>query len=325
VAIAARIRHRLDERLAAWVLRRQGADSLPVEIGRRRLYVLPTRAGIGFGVLLFGMLLAGLNYANSLALFLTFLLAGLVLAAMHMCHGNLLGCRIVAARVSPTFAGEEGRLELVVEADGATRHDWSIAIRDGDDVVQGDPVQVNPGVRASMHLHITGARRGVHPLDRVRLTTTWPFGLFRCWTWLHLPCELIVYPAARGSLPLRTGGGRRHGQHERASPGDEEWRGLRAYRDGDVPRRIAWKAYARGGPLLVGEYAAIGSDRHEFDFDSLAPLGLEARLEQLSRWIVDAEQHGEPYSLRLPQTAIATGRGALHRHRCLTALARVPT
>src|SRR5690606_39813837 len=54
VAIAARIRHRLDERLAAWVLRRQGADSLPVEIGRRRLYVLPTRAGIGFGVLLFG-------------------------------------------------------------------------------------------------------------------------------------------------------------------------------------------------------------------------------------------------------------------------------
>jgi len=324
VAIAARIRHRFDARFAAWVLRRQGADVLPVEVTRRRLYVLPTRAGIGFGLLLFGMLLAGLNYANSLALFLTFLLAGLALAAMHMCHGNLLGCRVVGARVTPTFAGEEGRLELVVEAGGATRHEWVIAIREADGVTLGDPVQVRSGERASLHLDIAGTRRGVHAIDRVRLTTTWPFGLFRTWTWLHLPCELIVYPAARGHLPARSLGGRRQGERERTTPGDEEWRGLRNYRDGDAPRRIAWKAYTRGGPLLVGEYAATGSDRHEFDFEQLAPLGLEARLEQLSRWIVDAEQRGEPYSLRLPQAWIGADCGAAHRHRCLTALARMP-
>lgn len=324
MAIAARIRHRLDARFAAWVLRRQGADTLPVEISRRRLYVLPTRAGIGFGLLLFGMLLAGLNYANSLALFLTFLLAGLALAAMHMCHGNLLGCRVVGARVTPTFAGEEGRLELVVEAGGATRHEWVIAIREAAGITRSDPIQVQSGERASLQLDIIGARRGVHSIDRVRLTTTWPFGLFRTWTWLHLPCELIVYPAARGNLPTRTDSGRRQGDRERATPGDEEWRSLRDYRDGDPPRRIAWKAYARGGPLLVGEYAATGSDRHEFDFDALAPLALEARLEQLSRWIVDAEQRGEPYALRLPQAYIAADCGAPHRHRCLTALARVP-
>ena len=37
------------------------------------------------------MLLAGLNYTNSLALFLTFLLAAFALVVMQQCHRNLLG------------------------------------------------------------------------------------------------------------------------------------------------------------------------------------------------------------------------------------------
>ena len=72
----------LDTRVARWIRRRQGEDQLPVTLGRRRLYILPTRAGIAFGALLLLMLLAGLNYANSLALFLTFLLAAFALFAL---------------------------------------------------------------------------------------------------------------------------------------------------------------------------------------------------------------------------------------------------
>ena len=92
----------------AWVRRRQGADQLPVTLARRRLYILPTRAGIAFAALLFLMLLAGLNYANSLALLLTFLLAGFALVAMQPCHRNLLGlsCRRLSA--PPVFAGTAG-------------------------------------------------------------------------------------------------------------------------------------------------------------------------------------------------------------------------
>ena len=75
--------------------RRQGPDALPLTLVRRRLYILPTRAGLTFGALLFLMLLAGLNYGNSLALFLTFLLAGFALVGMQQCHRNLLGTALV--------------------------------------------------------------------------------------------------------------------------------------------------------------------------------------------------------------------------------------
>jgi uncharacterized protein (DUF58 family) len=76
--------------------------------------------------------------------------------------------------------------------------------------------------------------------------------------------------------------------------------------------------------LLVKEYAAAGSELHEFDYARLLALAPEARLEQLARWIVDAEQRGEPYALRLPGAYVSPGSGAQHRDRCLTALARHP-
>src|SRR3569833_4685129 len=89
--------------MAAWARRRQGTDSLPVTLQRRRLYILPTRAGLGFLVLLLFMLIAGLNYANSLALFLTFLLSGFVLVSMQLCHRNLLGALVSAVVVVLLF------------------------------------------------------------------------------------------------------------------------------------------------------------------------------------------------------------------------------
>ena len=103
--------------MAVWVKRRQGADTLPLTLQRRRLYILPTRAGLGFGLLLLLMLIAGLNYANSLALFLTFLFGGFALVTMHLCHRNLLGTSLDSARASPTFALRTGNLQITLGND----------------------------------------------------------------------------------------------------------------------------------------------------------------------------------------------------------------
>lgn len=120
-------------------------------------------------------------------------------------------------------------------------------------------------------------------------------------------------------MPSHAANGSGRSLHQ--GPGAEEWIGLREFRDGDSPRRVAWTAYARGAPLLVKEYGSGGSDIRIFRFDALAGLDVESRLEQLARWVVDAEAHGESYGLELPGTTIEPGRGPQHRHRCLTALA----
>src|SRR3984885_16238410 len=110
----------MQRRLAPGVTRRQGEDVLPVTLHRRRLYILPTRTGMAFGVLLLLMLIAGLNYANSLALLTTFLLAGLALVSMHACHRNLLGLTVTDLSAQDSFAGSHSELRLRLTNPSAT-------------------------------------------------------------------------------------------------------------------------------------------------------------------------------------------------------------
>jgi uncharacterized protein (DUF58 family) len=312
------MRRFLRERAAEWVRRRQGPDELPVMLHRRRLYLLPTRAGVGFAALLLMMLLAGLNYGNSLALFLTFLLGGFVIVTMHQSHRNLLGVRIAGITPQPGFAGEKASLHVTLENDSSISRYRIEAAALEKTSTRGE---LSPGAREHLTLDIPATRRGRVRIDRMRISSTHPFGLFRTWTWVHAPIELIVYPRPHGTLPLPTESGDRHGSIAPAATGSDEWMGLRPFRDGDSPRQVAWKAYARGTPLLVKEYGAAGSDIRLFDFSRLASLPTEARLEQLARWVVDAEARGERYGLILPGESIAPDRGPQHRHRCLAALA----
>lgn len=308
----------LSARLAAWMSRRQGLDTLPVTLERRRLYILPTRGGLAFGALVFVMLLAGLNYSNSVALFLTFLLAAFALVVMQQCHRNLLGVRVLAAGAPAVFAARAGALQVTL-GDGTAAPRFALeAALDAGAAVAGD---LRAGARLRLSLPLPPHPRGLVRISRIRISSRHPCGLFRAWTWVHTPIEWLVYPAPAGRLPPPAQPAQRPGA--RAHPGSDvdEWLGLRAFRDGDSPRQVDWKAYAREAPLLVKEYQPAGSDLLRFAL-AQAPGDTETRLSQLARWIVDAEARGDRYGLTLPKVRLDPEHGPEHRHRCLAALAR---
>lgn len=316
-AIAA-IRQRLRRRAAEWARRRQGLDRLPVTLGRRRLYILPTRAGLGFGALVLTMLAAGLNYANSLALLLAFLLAGFALVAMHQCHRNLLGLSLLDASAPPLFAGSSGTLRLTLENASRLRR-YRIQAAAADESAAG--LDLPAASRGPLELPIRALRRGLQRIERLRISSSHPFGLFRAWTWIHAPIVVVVYPRAAGALPLPADTGAASGTWAQGAAGADEWRGLRPFREGDSPRQVAWKAYAREAPMLVKEYSSAGSPLRVLSLAHARQPDLESRLEQLARWIVDAESGGDVYGLELPGERIPAHRGPDHRHRCLSALA----
>jgi uncharacterized protein (DUF58 family) len=311
----------MQRRMAAWFRRRQGTDLLPITLHRRRIYILPTRTGLAFGVLLGLMLIAGLNYANSLALFMTFLLVGLALVAMHGCHRNLLGLKVTDLSSQDSFAGTAATLQLrFSNAAAQSRIALEVAL---DGRKQPKATCTAPANGDSVvTLQMATPRRGLIPVERLRLMTTWPFGLFRAWTWLHVTHAVTVYPRPAGQRPLPLSSGVTGGGAPRESAEADEWATLRAFRDGDSPRQVAWKAYARGAPLLVKEYTASGSTERLFDFAALAGLDTEQRLSQLARWILMCAADGERFGLKLPQDSIELDQGVLHRQRCLRALAR---
>ncbi len=308
----------MQRRMAQWIRRRQGEDVLPVTLHRRRLYILPTRTGMAFALLLLLMLVAGLNYANSLALLTTFLLAGLALVSMHACHRNLLGLTVTDLASQDSFAGGEAQLQLrLVNPAAPVRVGIELQTTGGPAVTCSVPAHGAMVVR----LKIATPARGAMPVGRLQIRTTWPFGLFRGWTWLHVPDTVTVYPRPQGLRPAPVAPGARGGTAAHDSGDLDEWATLRAFRDGDSPRQVAWKAYARGAPLLVKEYTASGSAERLFDFAALGGLDTEQRLSQLAQWIVSSAAQGERFGLQLPRRRIELDQGPGHRQRCLRALA----
>ncbi len=312
--LAARVR----QPFARWVRRRQGEDRLPVAVVTRRVYILPTRPGIAFAALVFVMLVAGLNYSNSIAMMLAFLLAGFGLIAMHLTHRNLVGILLRDVASVDAFAGEHGQLLLTLENSADTPR---IGIECGTDTLERVTLDVIAGGKARADLSLPLARRGRHRIERLKLSTAFPFGLCRAWTYVHLDTSIIAWPAPRGRRepPAEAAsGGNAPSVHRE---GDEEWAGLREFRSGDSPRQVAWRAYARGRGLLVKTYQSPAAHHRTFDLAHVPGSDIESRLEQLSAWVMDAHARGERYGLVLGQRSIEPDSGNKHRENCLRALA----
>lgn len=306
----------------AWARRRQGPDGDPVQLHRRRVYILPTALGIGFGLSLFGMLLASMNYNNSMGFGLTFLLAGLGLVTMHWCHQNLSGLVARGIRLRPAFAGGMARLELKLENTGqAPRHDLQV----GNRGVLSSCLDLEAGRSGELFLDLPAMRRGRLLVERLDVHTAFPFGLFRAWAWLHPRCEGIVYPAPAERAPTPPTGGPEDAEGRwDVRRGEDDFAGLRTFRAGDSPRRIAWKAAARGDELPVKLFSGSARGSAWLDWQQLEGLDAEQRLAVLCRWVLDAHAGGGAYGLRIPGTEIPPALGPAHRHHCLAALALYP-
>jgi uncharacterized protein (DUF58 family) len=308
----------LRQRMLRWALRRQGPDTLPLRLASRRIYILPTRTGWVFGLLVFAMFLAGMNYGNGLALLLTFWLASFALVGMIQTQRGLAGLTIVDARAQPAFAGGEVLLALALQTQLSTKNlEFSIDSRKSG---AAGRIRAELDDPATATLAFAAPHRGRWRAPVLRLSTLAPYGLFRTWTWLALDVQTLVYPKPEGTLPLPELPGAESGSRQVAGSLDE-LASLRPFREGDSPRQVAWKAYARGAPLLVREYQGYNAARREFDFDAMPQPDIEARLSQLARWLLDAAAQNLRWELRLPGAAALTGSGPEHRQQCLSQLA----
>jgi uncharacterized protein (DUF58 family) len=319
----ARLRHRLN----AWIATRTPRVTGPWRIDRRRVYIVPTRYGYGFAVLLLVMLLGAMNYSNSMAFALTFLLAGIGLLAMHDTHGNLVNLTVAAGVAEPVHVGEPARYALRIDNPSRSGR-YAIAAAWQDATVEGR-VDVAAGDSGSTVLSLPTTRRGWLPAPRFSVETEFPLGLFHAWTWVELDLACLVYPApAAPGLAPPAGGGGDGGRHG-ARPGPEEFAGLRSYQPGDPLRAIDWKSLARQPPAAaapqVKQFVDPEADPLWLDWQAL-PVNwdLERRLSQLTRWVLDADAAGRAVGLRLPGVALEPALGDRHRHACLRALALHP-
>jgi uncharacterized protein (DUF58 family) len=294
------------------------ADRTLVVLRHSRIYILPTRRGAAMIATLVLMLLTSLNYALSLGLGVTFLLGGLVAAALLHAFRNLAGVEIKPIAASDAFVGDPLVFSLSLAGGRMDRHRITISANG-----VATTAEVAAGEVRTVTLGVPAHRRGRVPLGRVTLASDHPVGLWRGFAYVHFPLEAIAYPAPEPEVPpLPTSV---HGADTSAQGrGDEsDLAGLRDYQRGDPLQRVAWKAVARGAGWFSKAFeGTMGGGPVALDFARLPPdMDAEHRLARLCAWILAAERAARPFALTLPGTVLPVASGRDHRRAALTALA----
>lgn len=304
------------QRFRNWAFRRT-VETGTVVLNQRRIYIVPSRQGFGFALVLLLMLLGDINYNLSLGYVLTFLLA--TAGGMSMLHTfrNMAQLEIHAGHITPVFAGEQARFVFHFNNPGRLeRYQFHL-----HDDAEHRTVFDLPAQRSSaIELPQLAARRGWQDSGRLTLHTEFPLGLFHAWTYIHFDVQALVYPLPAAPQPLPAMSAR-NGNGKALASGDEDFSGLRNYAAGDPLPRIAWKALAREQGLQVKQFSAPQGHELMLDWAQLPNITTERKLELLTRWVLDADAQGLRYGLRLAGKDIAPQHGVAHRAECLRALA----
>lgn len=292
-------------------------------LNQRNIYIVPSRAGLAFGLTLLLLLVVSINYQLSLGFALTFLLAGSAAASMHMTHGSLRGLTLHLKPLQPAFDGEAAVMEMVVTNAGASRLGVGFGLDLGARPIPLAYAEIAAQGQTSVHLGWLAPGRGLHGLPLVRAESRYPFGLFRAWTIWRPAGQQWVYPRPETPVPpwpqtdvaqgddnpaARTGAG-------------TEFEGVRAYRRGDPLRQVVWKKAARTGEMISRETAGAVQREMWLQWRQAQGLDTEARLSRLAAWAIAADAAGHSWGLRLPDVELAPAQGTAHRHAALQALA----
>jgi uncharacterized protein (DUF58 family) len=301
-----------------WLARRIPPASR-VELNHRRIFIMPTRTGATFALVLVLMLLVAINYQNSLAYGLTFLLMSVGILTILHTFRNLSGLVLSAGSARSVFVGEPLMLRLRLQSAKRSHH----AIALGWDVTQLQALDVPGAGLAEIDIGLPALNRGWLRAPRLRVESVFPLSIFRAWSWLDLQQSILIYPRpVAGAMPLLKGAQPHADDLGEATlgPGVDDYQGLKLYQPGYSRRRLHWKAYSRGQGLLIKDFTDVSG--HDLCLDFMALGGdIEERLSRLCYWVLELSQRRQPFALRLPGFLLPSSSGDEHREACLQALA----
>ena len=297
---------------------------------RRRIYIFPTRQGLFFAFLLLVMLVLAINYSNSMAYVMTFLLGSLLMISMLHTYRNLRSLIIGSQAASPVFAGDMLSYPILIDNRAGQKR---VAITIEAVVKKGkknrtgnklEPLMVNlPAAKITRNnLLIQTTSRGYLRPGRLRITSCYPIGLFRAWSYFEPERACIVYPRPAGSPQLPPYTDYASEQQSGKNAGTDDFTGFKPYRHGDSIRNIDWKAFAKEQPLQVKRFSGSGASKLILNWNHCGnPGDVERCLSQLCLWVLHADREGFLYGLAIPGVSVDPGSGDFHLQKCLTALA----
>ena len=306
----------LSSRFSTWLDRRIPA-SKNITLNQRSIFILPSKLGGAFFLLITLLLFAAINYQNSLIYATAFILISTTLVTIFHTYKNLAGLRFELVKSGSGFVGENIEFQIKVS-------------KPNEDVRDDIRLKWPNSLTQYAHLHETSEdivtlfssakRRGWFNPGRILIETHYPIGLIRAWTWVDLDTHGIVYPKPLFGDALTNSDGAEESNALLDLQRNDDFYQMRNYHEGDPIKHISWRSYARNDELLVKEFAGyqgtdIILDWYQLDGD------IEFKLSRLTGMALTAHRNQIEFGLRLPGNDIPCGSGDAHLNTVLRQLA----
>jgi uncharacterized protein (DUF58 family) len=213
-----------------------------------------TRTGRTYLVLTLGVGFGALNTGNNLLYLVLGLLLSLIVVSGVLSERCLRGLRVVRLGTESAFAGEPFAYRWSLSRETGPAFALSISELAMDLEGEATLAVLEPGRPTIARGELVAPRRGVLYLSGIRVTTTYPLGLFAKSRIFDRGDVLVVYPRRR---PPR----RSPPEESPADPGNAagtpargegagDIYGMVEQREGDDARRIHWRKSAAAGRLV---------------------------------------------------------------------------
>lgn len=295
--------------LSQYLNKRQPASD-SVRLTQKLIFILPSRYGCWFMLLIALLYLLGTNYQNNLILLVSYLLLSIFLLCIVLCYQNLAGLSLSCKMPTELFSGQPGAVSIQL---GNNKNHFMLQLN----FLKQDTVFVNQsGDMLALPLYATV--RGRYMLPRIKVKSLYPFGLWRSWSYVALAQHYWVYPQ-----PVSIENTLRQQSPSSAGAAEPAEHSIDAYRSGDNVRYLLWKRLARDpfNPVLRREQHHPVAEPDWVEVPKCSGDVLERELSIACRRLLELEQSGRQYGLKLNGRIIAQSQGAQHLQRCLQALA----
>lgn len=277
---------------------------------RERIYIVFHWAGLIFAFLVLFIFAMGFGffYARGLTQIFGIALVVAGVVSLIQSNDNLRGVEIAGCRSVPVPAGEDVVLEVTLRntsdrertglwvREGKTRRDWW---RKRSRVAAWVPV-LEANESKVVRLRVPTVARGRYKVPVLWVSSVMPVGL--CFAWkVFADCgEYVVYPKPKGRPLSEVFGAGEEELGVRQGGNSEDVSGHRPYQPGDGLARLDWRVFARTGNLVVRSMEDGGGDEVVLRWrDTEFLKNEEARLEQLSFWMMQCVHDGLTFTLDL--------------------------
>jgi len=296
---------------------------------RERIFIFPTLYGFMYGGGIIVCLMSGAIYSNNLAYLLCFFLVALFIIGMHQSHSNMRNLSFERMQLELTTENSKGLGKIWLKSQNSEGHaNLQIHSDNGIDNWSSTIDRIHKKAFSVHRIQVKAGPRGVRRFSKVKVSSRFPFGLFYVWRNFKIEEDFFVYPRAAGSEPLPMTPGDGDTAIAKASSQGEDFTGHDRYVPGENQKRIDWKAFARGRPLMVKIFESGQQRRVHLELqknlqksESDVSDPVEAYLRQMSQWIENCEKDNILYSLTSGETSWPADIGHRHRVRCLKELA----